>query len=674
MKYEILDSTGEDEAANEALLAVKAIASTLSFGLLTLPPTTTALARYLKMITKECIQLLQEPQQKKARPAGQILAAVAEASAPACAFIIQSTLSALLLIYSDGGSIAKQRALLDMSNLLLDAVACIYGIWTDATAKPAIENPLGEHKEKLFEIYSQALMSSNRDETSFRLTAMRGLGKLCKIRHYLEENEIGMVVQYLDEVALQTEEKTSVREEAIENLQGISKLKSQLIRDITFPAFMAQLPDSEADATNIPYTETLEALAKLSFERPLFEVLLTRLLNKLDYVLASGSGPAFPRAILSAILYVLLKKPQSTSDDMKAYYARLVPPLVTKTILPLIGNGDSPSVLANDEVLDVTGRLINIVVRSLELQEQSSTMEQSWNLFVANKPSNLIVENADGVARDFKPLQREATTQQASCVTMFACTLSAIRREVDFPVQNDTQLLETCVELCQHPRSSSHRLSLLRTIGLVVNKWAKSSTDSERIQKVTESLLTSITATDASEEGSQLDEKLRIVFWIAKGLIMRTDKYGMSLIPRLVQLLNSQRHGAMASRGFAVLLGQDDFLNKDNHAVIRMLSTQRTFSICVPQVTEGFKAAESSKPSYPISRPSFSNFPCDLNNWHSQARNQTISSHYPTSCKTCHLRSSSPRYRACSHCSCSRSTCQTQASKQPPSRRYTSRS
>ena len=289
VKFEILNSAGDDEMANAALDVLKAVSTSLSTGLTVAPPATAPLARYLKPVAKECLELLKEPQQKQAKPAGQILAAVATASVPAHVFVIQSTLPALLLIYSDAGAIAKQRALMQCLNRFLDSSVLVYGAWTDTTPNPTIENPLYLHKDKLFQFYSQALMGSNKDETSFRLTAMRGLGKLCNIRQFLENSEIGMVVQYLDEIALDQTEKDGVRDEALQNLRAISKFKGALIMQITFPAFMAQLPDSEEESReeNKPYVGTLEALAKLSFERPVFEVLLTRLLNKLEIVLHS---------------------------------------------------------------------------------------------------------------------------------------------------------------------------------------------------------------------------------------------------------------------------------------------------------------------------------------------------------------------------------------------------
>lgn len=293
IKFEILNSTDEDELAIEALLAGRAIAESLSFGLNIVPPPTSPLARYLKGIVKECLKLLQEPQQKQARPAGQILAKVATASEAAYAYIIQNTMPALLLIYSNVEGIAKQRALLEVLNLLLESMLKVYGTWGDMTVgrSPLIKNSLGEFREKLFEMYSQALMGSSREEAGFVVTALRGLALLSRARKFLEESGVGMVVQYLDEVALEVQEKEELREEALQSLRDISKLKPNLIISITFPEFMAQLPDDETEGSKIPYTFTLEALAKLSLERALFEVLLTRLLNKLEVILHGKTQP-----------------------------------------------------------------------------------------------------------------------------------------------------------------------------------------------------------------------------------------------------------------------------------------------------------------------------------------------------------------------------------------------
>lgn len=289
VKFEVLTASGEDEIAVEALNVIKSIAESLSAGVRAYPPPNTPLARFLKAVVKESTEILKEPQAKQGKPAGRILAAAATASAAAHSFVIQSSMSYLWLVLEDLDAITKRRALMEVFNMFMESTASVYGTWFDKVELPSINNAFEDYKDKLFEIYSQALMGSSHEETSYRLTAMRGLGSLSKLKDYLPDNEIGMVVQYLDEVALEAEEKEEIRDEALKILREISTYRGKLIMDITIPAFMARLPDSEKEVDpSKPYHGTLEALAKLSTERPVFEVLLTRLLNKLNVALYGG--------------------------------------------------------------------------------------------------------------------------------------------------------------------------------------------------------------------------------------------------------------------------------------------------------------------------------------------------------------------------------------------------
>ena len=82
---------------------------------------------------------------------------------------------------------------------------------------------------------------------------------------------------------------------------------------------------------------------------------------------------------------------------------------------------------------------------------------------------------------------------------------------------------------------------------------------------------------------------------------MKGDKISGALTLKLVDLLADPLYGAMAARGFAVLLGEDEFLNTQNYAVQRLLSKQKTFSLVVPKLVEEFKSAvQTTKPNYLI--------------------------------------------------------------------------
>jgi DNA repair/transcription protein MET18/MMS19 len=84
-----------------------------------------------------------------------------------------------------------------------------------------------------------------------------------------------------------------VSRKVLSALAEVAKTKPQLILDIAFPVFLAELPDSEGgEKREITlrqrkgYKAILAALAQISSERVIFEVLLRRLFSKLDVVMS----------------------------------------------------------------------------------------------------------------------------------------------------------------------------------------------------------------------------------------------------------------------------------------------------------------------------------------------------------------------------------------------------
>lgn len=205
IKFEVLNAT-DDELSTEALKTIQAIATSLSYGLTTIPQPSVAISRFLKVIVEETLDLLKEPQQKQARPAGQILASVAQTGLVPYGYLIKNTLPSLVTVYSAAEGITKQRAMLEVFNQLFVSSAVVYGKWGEMTTYPTLENPMMGFKDKLFELYSKALMGVNKQEIGFRIVALKGLGVLSTIRRFFAENEVGMVVQYFNEVVLENEE------------------------------------------------------------------------------------------------------------------------------------------------------------------------------------------------------------------------------------------------------------------------------------------------------------------------------------------------------------------------------------------------------------------------------------------------------------------------------------
>ena len=379
LKYEILN-VQEEDVAEEALSALQAIAIKLSRGLTSTDPKT-SLARYLATITKECNDQLQEPQHKQAKPVGQILSSLGKASPVAFFLIVKAVVPPLITLYQDADSISKQRALLETLVQIFDSATAVYGNTNTEVSFPDANNPLEPFKDRLFELASHALMSTVKEEVSFRVVALKGLLRLCLICKFMQDNEVGMVVQYLDEIVLAEDfsGRDVLKNEAIQALVEISKTKPNLIMDITFPAFMARLPDFSTSEEQ-DYIITLEGLARLSVEKAISDTLVRRLLNKLDVVLRTEGSSVYPQAILSTLCYVLGQRDLVHDPNLGSYFENITVAFVNRAVMASAGHG--PRTALNEEpTLEILGRLANLIVHALDTHKQTSVAAQLYSLF-----------------------------------------------------------------------------------------------------------------------------------------------------------------------------------------------------------------------------------------------------------------------------------------------------
>lgn len=164
------------------------------------------------------------------------------------------------------------------------------------------------------------------------------------------------------------------------------------------------------------------------------------------------------------------------------------------------------------------------------------------------------------------------------------------------------ELIQQNVELATRTVHPTQRMAYLYLIALLANKWMKKPGDSDLLQKLTADLLESVSGSvlGSLEYDSLVGQKLQTLLWIAKAIVIRGDRYGIEVIEKVIGLLGDKNYGPIASKGFAVLLGDDEFITKDNYAIIRPLTKQKIFTFCVPKIVEGFRIADSSILKNPI--------------------------------------------------------------------------
>lgn len=574
LKFEILNAQ-EEFLSESSLEALQAIAKRLSEGV-TKVSQELPLAKYLQPITKECNEQLQEPQNKKAKPSQSILNCVSAASPVSFALVVQTVVAPIFTLYQEADGIIKQRALLETLNNLFEAATNVFGQWTNREAGVAIENPLLEFKDQFSELYGQALMGAAKEEVSFRVTALKGFLRLSTLRDFFQENEIGLFVQYLDEILLKEESvgRDDLKKEAIAALAEISKHKHRLIVDITFPAFVATLPE-EDEGSDVLYLPTLETLAQISVERDIFETLFRRLFSKLSILLQKEQpgSVAYPRAILATLLYVMQQRNMAQDHSIDLYFDKIVVGLCREVAASASGKAKN-RILNDPTVLDILGRLCNLLVRSVSPQKQEQVAENVYTLFSAGD--------------DFVPVPFIQTTSadQERTIIISTYLLAGLSKDCGSHIPHTSPdmsaLLSDLVNRSVASTEPAIHQAYLRHLALLVNKFL-----SKQDLTIAEQLFDSLLQKQDPDSQSLSPATIRTIFWLAKALVLRLAPTTTHVVTSLLTLLSSpdQQTSVTAAQSFAVILGEDDILSTTNGATIRLLCRQRLFTTVIPLIS-----------------------------------------------------------------------------------------
>ncbi|KAK8254760.1 MMS19 nucleotide excision repair protein-like protein [Phyllosticta capitalensis] len=578
LKFEVLSSQ-EDDLADEALQAIAEIARQLSEN------TAGSLNAYIKPITKECNEHLEDAPTKQSASAGRILHAIARVSPQVEDVVLGAVLPTLFTLYQAADNMAKRRGLIEVLVQLIRADIDVYGQWRLVDSEVihpgprTSENALLKFRDQALEVMSNGLATASVKEVSFRLAALDGLLQLSTARLVLDDDDITKVVTLFHGVVISEESygKDDVKSAAITGLVGIAHQKPQLVIDKAFPAFMAELPDKDTEGSDA-YVPVLEAFARLAGEEHIFSTVVLRLKNKINSAVQQGSSDKYVVALLSALLYAFSQgaaKLEGT-DDHCPYFDDIIVPLLVHVQSP------SPSPFDNEVALDVIGRLLNKILR-----EQTSEFQKSK---VA--PEVYTLRTGQSLAQ-VPPFKLEASAEQRRKLIVSTHTLAAVRKDVPAPAEPKDLLSALMSMAALEDISLRVRLAIGSQISLVVNKFIPTPALKTTIGEILYDPVNLISSEKLS------NANIRILFSIIKGLTLRNAPMLSTVMPSLLSLLVSPTHGLTVARGFSSLLAPDEIFSKANHCVVSGLHKQKAFNLLVPAIANSFKSADpSTKTNY----------------------------------------------------------------------------
>ncbi|KAK2741913.1 hypothetical protein FQN57_005472 [Myotisia sp. PD_48] len=587
LKFEILNAQ-ENVLPEEALVVLRALAARLSI----MPPAnshSSRLLQFLRPITKDCSEQLQEPQQKQAKPARQILRSLSAASPASFKIVTESVLQQLIELYRNINGVAKQRELLETFNTLIDSAIEVFGAWTSVNNDSNDAVPLLPFKDELTDIFGKALMGSAREELSFRLSALRGLLKLSTLRKFLQDSEINLFVQYFDDILLNEGlgPQDELRQVTVSALQKISMFKPQLIIDTTLPALLATLLDPtvrEGEEYFGDYVPSLDSLARICIQKDVFSTLVRRLLSKLDVALAleSESSSRYAGAILTAILYPMQRRTELNNDtNLEFYYDKIVRSLCRRAALDSLDK-NSTTALNDPRNLDTLGTLCSIIIRSLPQASQDEACQNLYSLYTTKEDNFPTVFSSN-----------DTTSQQMRSIILSTYILAALPKDIQslpYADPNIPALLQKVLDLATSKQTDPlTQIFLVRHVALLANKFLPAS-DVQTASDILFSLLPPAAPTPSART-------IRTIFWLSKALILRLAPTTDAIVTALLDLLDnpSPDFNTLAARGFSILLAPDQILSLQNGANIRLLAKQKVFSTLIPLISSRVTAINTSR-------------------------------------------------------------------------------
>lgn len=577
LKFEILN-VQEEDLAEEALDGLAAIAQTLSQG------TSGPLNAYLRPIIKECNEHLEDAPTKQSQAAARILSSIANVSPDVTNLLLAGVLPTMLTLFQSADNMAKRRGLLEVLAQLIKANIDVYGDWrsTGSAGATAPKNALAQYRDQALEILLHGLEISPINNVSYRLVCADGLLQLSKVRELLSEDDIGKIIQLLHAIVIHEESfgKDEVKESAINSVVEIAHQKPQVVIDKAFPAFMAQLPDTDEGSKG--HVAVLEAFAKLACAEKVFDTVILRLKNKFSAAVSQNASSGYIVALLSAILYALTKGSNKLEQDpnTSTYYQDIVLPLLKRASST---DASHPVAFDNETTLDLVGRICNIVVRSQSAEKQEAIASELYALFRSTPQAEL------------PPFNKSAPLEAHKTMIVSTHLLASFRKETRLPCEIEL-LVSSLANYTQQPDLSVPvRSASLRQLSLAINKFYSATALKTCMDPL-------INAPFELFSPEKLDPpRIRVIFACLKGILLRSSPALAKLYPQLLGFLSHQKYGTAIAHGFSTLLQPDDLLTKQNHCQISGLHKQKSFSLLVPNITQAFREASAeTKPNYLI--------------------------------------------------------------------------
>ncbi|KAG8999782.1 hypothetical protein FRB90_011960 [Tulasnella sp. 427] len=562
-------------------------------------------APLVSSIVSECIEILKEPEKNKAQHAVKVLSALLRTTAGIRSLVVGQSIPHLIKLYLDPAE-ASQRShiVLQLSNLLLTLQEVYSG--DIASASYVQEHVLEAHKDELLGVISSSVKVADT-----RMAALSGTSHLVQIQGLLTEEELGYLVQHINELLEPSSDLQDLKNVLLNLLTTISKTNAPLVERTTLPLLFGNLPDSapaaDAKVERASYQRTLKCLSTLCLQQALFETLVIRLSTKLELVcsefprLAEGKenhevttlrehNAAYAHSLLLTLEDALDFKIDSKLDaDIPKYIDRLVPRLYA--LCTEGATSPKPSLaLANDvRLIEAASGVILRIVRCNTSARQSQFLAGLITAFQTGNFGPLTNGQNSGTESVIPPpLQLNSSELSRNLVILLAPPIISLRKDVQLPVDDSPKFLQDLLnwgiaDNVTLPQSTAG----FQIASTILNKHL------ENLAVFVETSLPTFWAAAVSPTADVSKRKggIEAWTWTTKALLVRNDKRAENFVEDIFGLLGDESVGWDAARAIGMLAKDEETLSKSNYAVVKLFHVQKYAAKVLPLILAGCKDA-----------------------------------------------------------------------------------
>ncbi|KAG2747281.1 hypothetical protein P692DRAFT_20736558 [Suillus brevipes Sb2] len=611
LKIEIFQPTDPD-TENSALNTLQVLVRTLYADISQDAVTEDSITGLARDMCSECMQALKEPEKAQARAAMKVVCAIARTNGPLSSFAASQAAEVLIKNFHDPDEVANRASVVILLTELIEACRSDATHASISQSSQTSVSSLTASKDALLGLLIVSLKAP-----ATCLPALHGLTALVRTPNLVADDELGYIVLEVSELLRkEPDDVEDVTTDALALLSSIAGIAPHHLSSQTLPTLFSFLPDvtppRDATAQRAFYWRALSSLSALCVQPQLFEILVVRLVAKLDLLCAISpartidqeSTTAYAHAILTALANTLDVKVSSKDVDVPKYAEQLLPHMFRLYLDAALASSEVVAVAADPRLLQVGARIIRLVSQTLNIARQEKLVTAVFAAYTQGD-TKLITGGLLNSDTPFAPLHPNASPQQRNSFTLFSSTIVSLHKEVSrfstskfgsfvcMPTDNLSTFLSELVAWSDNPSSTVfQREAASHVLASNVNKHVDDVSDflSSQLEGYSSLVLKNTRIPVEARKNA-------ISTWISvtRGLLVRSHPSANAFIDHLFELLDDSTVDWDAARAIGLLASEDVVLTKRNNAVLKILHVQKYFNAVMPRLLEGAKGMSGSR-------------------------------------------------------------------------------